>query len=234
MAQSHDVFDLGEIGGEPATANPFPRRPARPRDYTVERPLYASPPRGSLSEQLSLFVPGAGQLARGSWAMGLLYLSTLGWILALGWAVLATMDRLPPTLEALGLPRQAGVWTLALCYAGVSLLHVVSVLAPGAGAEQRRTMPPWLVGTASFLVPGWGQLLNGDRKRAAVFVTGLWCAGALWLLASPAMAALLARHELVLPEWIGPWTTPVARFSLPVVLWTLAVYDAAVSASHRR
>lgn len=234
MRQSTEVFDLGEIGEQPQTNRPPSGNGTQPRRFSVE-PRHDPGPRSSpLSEQLSLFVPGAGQLAGGSTSVGLFYLSTMGLIIAVGWAVLATLDRLPPTLEALGLPRQGGIWVLFFCYGAIALLHVTSVLAGRRADRARRPTPPWLAGTASFLVPGWGQLLNGDRKRSAVFVAGLWLTAALWILASPAMAALMARHALVHPSWLGAWISPVTRFALPVVLWTLTVYDATVSAAHRR
>ena len=43
---------------------------------------------------LSLFLPGSGRLLRGQPALGLFFICSLGFLVTLGWAVLATIDRL--------------------------------------------------------------------------------------------------------------------------------------------
>ena len=52
---------------------------------------------------------------------------------------------------------------------------------------------------ASLLLPGWGQLLAGHRRRAVLFLGGLWILGAAWLLVTPSGMRVLSRVGLMLP-----------------------------------
>jgi len=151
----------------------------------------------------------------------------------LAWAVLGNMERIAGTLSVLGYPAEFAVWSLFVLYGFAALVHVTSV-AGGHDAHDGGALHPVVVGIASFLVPGWGQLLNGSIKRAAAFVISLWCIGATWLLAAPQTVALLDGQGLFLPEQLAWLTSAALRWTLPAVVWALAVYDAAAGAAARR
>jgi hypothetical protein len=60
-----------------------------------------------------LFVPGLGQLIAGEIAWGLFYLSGIGFCAAFLWAVLASLDRVVPTLRLLDVPIEIMVVAVA-------------------------------------------------------------------------------------------------------------------------
>lgn len=230
MSQDSQVYDLGEIAIDAprvAAASAAAPQTARPRAVaptTVSRAARAAIPTTSYASSLSLFVPGASQMASSRGAVGFAFLSLAGLLATLAWATAGNLDRLWPTLDLLGAPPESAVWSLAALFGAFGLLHVSSVVS----AVRTDALPPyrWISALASFLVPGWGQVLNGDRGRAAVFVSGLWLVGVAWILASPQVQSMLDARGLFLPRPLAVATTAAVRFTFPAVLWTLAVYDA--------
>jgi hypothetical protein len=234
MALHQSIYDLGEVDLQPPGRHPVlgstaarrSPRPAAPRAVAFA----AYPDSTGLGgidwpAGLSTLVPGAGQIACGRFAAGGALLSVLGLLAAVGWALLHTMDRLAPTLVLLGHSRAAGVWILAGLFTLASLVHIAGVVT--AGGQRGRGTPGLLAALASCLVPGWGQALQGRRAHAALFLAGLWLAGFTWLLAAPVMSALLADLRLILPAPLAIMSAPATRWTVPVVIWALAVYDAA-------
>jgi len=181
-----------------------------------------------------LFLPGTGELLRGERATGLFLFSFAAFLVSLGWAIYETLGRLDLTLPALGIPREAGIWTLGGLYVGLALLHVISLAAGRAETHAEGSVHPVVAALASAVFPGLGQLLNGRRIKAAMFVAGLWVVAASWILTSPPARQLLESYNLVLPAALVGFSSPAVRWTLPAVLWTLAIYDAAVSAANSR
>jgi hypothetical protein len=188
----------------------------------------------NLGSTLSLFLPGVAPMTRGQLSRGLFFLSAAGFLAALTWALLSTVERLAATFGLFGLPRATGVWALGVVYLVAASLHLASVLSPERPDERDSTLHPAMTGVASALVPGWGQLLNGNRRRAALFVGGLWAAAASWILVSPQLTLLMDSVGVYLPVGWRVFTSPAMRWILPAVIWTLAVYDAATTSIHRR
>lgn len=228
------VFDLGEIDSQykrPArSANAEARQQPHGRSG-VERPP-ANPGWGDFVEAgsmgIALVLPGAGQLLRAQFSRGLFFLAWVGFLATLGWALLGTLDRLAPTLALLGLPAEGGVWALGALFLVAAVLHVASAV----GSVRLEASPkPVTAGVASGLVPGWGQALSGRRWSAALFLSGCWIVAAAWILVSPPVRDLLDAHALELPRSLLLLSSPVVRWSLPAVIWTLAVYDAVVRAA---
>lgn len=231
------VYDLGEVD----------QGYRRPR-HTVVQGASREPRRRGLRERsggdggwegfleagsvgIALFVPGAGHVLRGRIATGLFFLASIGFLGTLAWALLGTLDRLGPTLALLGLPSAGGVWALGGIFVLAAVLHVASV----AGAVEDGSSPgPVGAGIASGLIPGWGQALTGRRLSAALFLSGCWIVAAAWALVLPPVRALLQAQELELPRVLALLSSPVVRWSLPAVIWTLAVYDAALRAARGR
>jgi len=129
-------------------------------------------------------------------------------------------------------PAEFAVWSVAGLFVCAAFLHLWSVL--GSGSSEVRAPHPVICGVASALLPGWGQLLNGHLTRAALFLAGLWVVGAIWLLASPPAAAVLEAQGLYLPTALAYATSSAVRWTLPAVVWSLAVYDATASAAAGR
>jgi hypothetical protein len=241
--ESGSVLDAAPRDGHGSTAHGRPAvapvtRP-RPRHILSDRvSRFRAWP--GLTRTLSLFVPGAGQLVRGETTLGLFLLTSTLFLLSLAWAVLDTLDRLAGTLELLGVSVMVVFGALGAFYAIAALIHLTAVLTSidETGPGDRIDYHPALTGAASALLPGWGQLLNGDRVRTIVFLACVWIAGAVWITISPATTELLNAY---LPG-VSPWEQAVrrpgvlwaAQYTFPVVVWALAVYDAWVSAAGRR
>ncbi len=199
-------------------------------------------PSGGLSgvtETLSLFLPGTGQLVLGRGTLGLFFLSMMGFCGTLCWAILTTLDRLGATLPLLGLRITAAFWFIGVVYVMAATVHLSSVLtAAPCPVSERRNFHPAVSGVASLIVPGWGQVLNGDRVRAGLLLAGVWAVAAIWVVSSSTTLELLNLHLPVvtaLEEALRrPHVRLMARWTAPIVLWCIAVYDAASSAHSRR
>ena len=237
MSRDDSIYDLGEVGhdqpraifgGVPEVPRPMPpRREARPEPAGVGPALAGS---------LSMFVPGLGQMIAGEIAWGLFYLSGMGFCAASLWSVLVTLDRLVPTLRLLDVPPEVLVATVGLLALLAIALHLGAVLhAHALAAGVAETVPhPIVAAIASLAIPGWGQLLAGHRRRAALFLGGVWLLGLAWLLVTPTGTHVLARLSLaLLPAMRDGWG-PVVMLSAPLVLWAIAVYDAAAGAAAER
>jgi hypothetical protein len=267
MDSKVSVFDLGNADTSDATrasalddSAVAGHRPARQRPAAPRRERPAAPARSRLSparykvferlawlrswpgitRTLSLLVPGAGQLVRGEITFGLFLLTTSTFLWAFAWSILETLDRLAGTLALLDLSILIVFWTLGGIYVLAAMLHLTGVLAaidaPGKHGEV--IYHPALTGCASALIPGWGQLLNGDRFRAGLFLAGVWTAGGIWLVLSPAATELISAYLPAVSAWEQAARRPgplwIALYTFPAMLWVLAVYDATSSSIYRR
>mgnify|MGYP000010571088 CR=1 FL=1 len=120
----------------------------------------------------------------------------LGFLAAFSWAVVQTMDSLVPTLVLLGHSRAAGVWMLGAALGLAGLLHLTAILITGHREDGYGTHIG-IAACASAILPGWGQVLNGQRVKAALFVAGLWGCGLAWVLISPPVQEFLVRFDLI-------------------------------------
>jgi hypothetical protein len=242
MSQESAVYDLGDLDrgtrerSAPGHESPAPARRTDLRElrrHPKASIQSARPWTGrDFGRSLSVLVPGSGQVIRGDHATGLFFLTSLAFVAALAWALTGSIDRLAATLALLGHPPALAVWALAGLFVVAAALHIGSVLDAGFGSVPARN--PLVAAIASGMVPGWGQLLNGDRFRAVFFIAMLWLAGAGWILVSPAAESLMAELRLYLPSWAAILATPAVRWTLPAIIWTLAVYDAASRAAADR
>jgi len=255
MRDSDTVYDLGEVTGASIPASSVrsrsaaagatvassivggKREDARAGRIVVQREYGPGSIRPAAAASASLFVPGAGHVFAGDAGLGVFVLSALGFVAALIWAILETFDRIVSTLAVLALPVHAPLLVLALLFVTAAALHVGGAIHAQALAERiapARAAHPLVSGVASGLIPGWGQLINGHRARAFLFLAGIWTVGAAALLISP------PRHEAM--RELGSWL-PVGAVSrwgvatlltVSALLWALAVYDAVIGAVSRR
>jgi hypothetical protein len=240
MHDEAEVYDLGDLEAQgqprrqpqPQAAGLASVPPPRARRAPAVRPASYEPHVPRWPVGLALFVPGGGHIASGRVSTGLGFLAAAGFLVTLAWALLNTLDRLGRTLALFELPPEAGVWALAALCVAVALLHVFNVVgaSPGAAGERVGAPHPVVAGVASAIVPGWGQALSGHRVSAALFLTGCWIAAASWLLVSAPVQGLLDAQGLYLPRWLALIGSAPVRWTLPAVLWILAVYDAVVRA----
>ena len=244
---SHDlrVYDLGTVKSvlDPELEQTI--RENRPAFATVQQPVSARVTRvpmerlrSNVVRSLSLFLPGVSQIVRGQIPLGLFYLASLACLGAITWAIFQTLDRLAVTLDLLGLSMYFVFWTLVLIYSMVVTIHLSGVW--NATEDSRHSAAhPAVSAAASLIVPGWGQILNGDRLRAVLFLGGAWLAAGFWIAGSAPVTELFNTHLPIVTPWEQLARTPLvlwtARWTLPLVIGSLAVYDAAASAiDHRR
>ena len=232
------VYDLGEVRlDSPETSGArrvkaIAARPARSRGALPAVPARRSSVSPALSGSLSLFLPGAGQLISGATATGFFFLTSMACAGVAFHAILVSRDRLLPTLDVLDVPRIAGAVTLgglAFALAGLHLAafeHAHALNDDGLGSPRH----PVVAGLASALLPGWGQLLSGHRIRAALFVACLWIAAAAWTAVTPSGSALLRDLSVEIPRSVRDGWGPAALVSAPILVWAIAVYDAAMGA----
>lgn len=247
MSQDHPVYDLGEIDldktrpdfspvfgverleGGSDRPRPSSRAPAaRGARFRGDGPRVGS----ALAGSLSMFAPGLGQIAAGETAWGVFYAAGVGCCVATLWGADATLDRLVPTLALLGVPVQALTVALIAAVLALVVLHLSAVVHAFQAEEgSAGAVPhPIVTGLASFLVPGWGQILAGHRRRAVAFLAGLWAVGLAWLLVTPTAGRAIARLGLGLPSGLREGWGPIALLAAPVVIWTIAVYDGVTGA----
>ena len=235
------IYDLGSLDptpglGRSAAQNGGGRAPAPP---TV--PLRAAPARHfsaayspfDLYGTASLVLPGTGQMLRGEFALGLFFLSSMGLMAALIWAIFTTLDRVTETLRVLDYPGAPALWAIAVSFGAGVLLHLGSILSASPDAMPKRAHPI-VAGLASAVLPGWGQVLNGCYRRASLIVCGAWVVGVMWILALPVVHERLAEVRLFIPDEVLTACQPAVRYTAPVVVWALALYDAVATATSRR
>lgn len=242
MNRDSGTYDLGNLDvgasvGEETVVSPRPVAPrqgmrAVPRRSASYRPAAVAPPALDVCGSLSIFVPGSGQILRGEVALGSLFFVSMAFVGTLAWAILSTLGRVAPTLDVLGYPPAVAAWMLCGLFAAAGALHLACVL--NAGSDAARVPHPAIAAGASLVVPGWGQILNGDRLRAALFLGLVWLAAAGWIMVSAPAIRFLEILGLYLPAWAKVLSSPAVRFTLPAIVWTLSVYDAASRAAHRR
>ena len=113
--------------------------------------------------------------------------------------------------------------------------HLWSV---GDAVHVRGEYHPAVPAVASAIVPGWGQILNAHRGRALVFLAGVWGVGLVWLVTSKPATELFNAVLPAVPAWEGlvrqPTIVWAARWTFPLLVWSLAIYDAATAAARRR
>ena len=251
MNTNAEVYDLGNVDTTHERQSPAPSQttiresrpasqPARLRSEVRKIPASGferERSRNSWTVGFSLFVPGSSHILCGEFTRGLAFLASVGFFGTLCWAILGSLDRLGATLGILGLPPHGGVWALGVLFVLAAAMHVANVIsaAPTRSVSEGGNTPhPVVAGLASLLIPGWGQALSGHRLSAALFLTGCWLVGGTWILASPPVQGLLESQGLYLPKALAVLISAPVRWALPVVLWSLAVYDAAFRAARMR
>ena len=231
MSRDPSVYDLGAVDDiAPGSAEATYKPPVfAPRNEETVAPAHRLI--DAIADSLGLFVPGAGQLVRGHWSDGLFVLSSTTFLLTLGWAIWTSLERLPGTLSALGWVPHGGLYALGMIYVGLAWIHAGNLLYSTSRGPARTA--PVVAGCASALMPGWGQLLNRQPLKASLIVAGLWVTGLTWLLGSSWVSNLFASQGVTLRWGVELFSSPAIMWTAPIVLWALAVLDAASTAARR-
>lgn len=217
-------------GTDSATARASPRRAAGIGSET--RPLVAG--------TMSLFLLGAGQLYNRQLQLGLLFFLTEALAVSAHWALGRAWNELVALGDLFGVTE----WGLFLGVASADLLFLLLVLGGVLQAYRQAERDvgsfegaggPMAAGLASFVIPGWGQLVNGQLGKALVFLFALLSGAyvATMLMFSPFMTLL----EQVRPGGEAArqaGTVAVGILGAAGIMWMLSVYDAVLVAGYRR
>jgi len=258
MARNDDVYTIADDQILDSMRRELERKGAmRPASSSTEsmadgshkgtarsRVRYAQPAtsgtRALLASTLSLFICGAGQAYNGQGQVGALLFLTETLVVALNWSVC----RMWPEVRALA--DVFGVTDLQIFLSVATLDFLVVFLAMAAVHQAYRQAErddgpfggkdnPILSGMASLIVPGWGQLVNGQPGKAVAFLffglTGIYTV--VLLLFTPFLAML---------NEVNAWRDLSAQLNTGVaavlaasgVVWILSIYDAMLVAGFRR
>src|SRR5262245_46441364 len=257
MSQKTTVYDLGRVTldpppeaprrvekphafqprGQQKPANPHLRQTPRFRAVPLQRVPRRRAARPAISASASLLIPGLGQLIAREPGAGLFFLTGMGFCAAMFWAIVSSMDRIVATLDLFGVPAIAPILVADAVYVVAAILHVEAVLHADLLDYEYgdRSLPhPFVAGLASFLVPGWGQILASHRRRATLFLVATWLTAGVWLCLTPAATETLAAAGLELPSELTSTLAVVLLAVLSVVIWGIGVYDAAAGAAMER
>ena len=192
-----------------------------------------------LAASLSIFVSGAGHLLHRRWRSAALYLMGFGSMLALhyvlyaAWAdVVATAAR----FERDEVDLLFGLLLLDLFFVSMSLTSVYTAFVVGharRGGGSAAAPNPVAPALASLLVPGWGQVVNGQILKAMAFLFVSYSV----VLTLAAWVLLPGPIERLLDGLAVPLQPTVAASALAIigsVAWALSLYDGVLVARYRR
>ncbi len=200
---------------------------------TIPLPSSRPSPRGSFwSATLSLFFWGLGQMYNKQYRKGILLFLLMVLGASIFYFILNLWDQIPWANLVIFLSL-AGIALLAILVWLYQILEAYRVAERKQGGEFSGIEKPFLAATASFLIPGWGQLVNGQPKKAVFFLLfhflRCWLVGLLWL--TPFVWQRLTE---------GPERIFFEKFllgtaiSIPLIIfcWLLSISDAIKLAQH--
>ena len=212
-----------------STKNPAPR--TQP-DAEAPRPLRTqkSP---AVAATLSLLIWGAGQFYNRQSKLGLLFILLMANLYTILGLAFVYWNFLAPLLERFHIARSEALMGIGIIYLTGLIVWILNILHAYYKADRNRTGPfegvhhPLLVTFCSTLFPGWGQLLNGQPKKAFIFlisaaagftaVTALLLSRLLW----PTLETIDDRIAI---EWMI--VAAVVSSPLVLVMWLIGIYDA--------
>jgi len=243
--------DKGKKNGGSSRSGSAPVRAAREekpdaREETVAeratparkaRSRHASP---ATASSLSLFVWGMGQLYNGDGKLATLFALSQLFVLAFHYMLYMTWERIRSFAHLWFISE----WELMLYASSIDFCVVLLMLynvahayrtAEEQGGRYRGIRRPFLSGLASLVIPGWGQILNGQLGKGVFFLFSFLVAVYLVVmyLHSPFYRILAEldhqRAFLHKARLTGQGILFVAALS-----WVLSVYDAALVGRHTK
>jgi hypothetical protein len=222
----------------PSRRNPFARRGA---DATLIGAAGGGAGGGRpwIASSLSLVLCGAGQLFNRRPQLALLYFLTEALALSVNWLLWKTWKPLVGLLGLwdvrpldLKLAVAAGNYLFLLFVVGNALQAFRDAAGeePAPGARM-----PILSCLASLLLPGWGQFLNGQPRKAALllglFVTCLYAFGLSYL--APDLWSLWDSSQQAIFDWALS-NGGIAALLIALVVYLVAFYDGWLVARRQR
>lgn len=222
--------EKADTGGETVAERATPARKLRSR-------------RGSpgAASSLSLFVWGMGQLYNGDGKLATLFAMAQLFVLAFHYMLYMTWDRIRSFAHLWFISE----WEMMLYASSIdfcvvllmiyNVAHAYRTAEEAQGTRYRGIRRPFLSGLASLVIPGWGQLLNGQLGKGVFFLfsflVGIYLV--VMYMHSPFYRILAEldtqRAFLHKARLTGQGILFVAALS-----WVLSVYDAALVGKHTK
>lgn len=196
--------------------------------------------RAAGAASLSLWVWGSGQWLNGDRDLAVLLLlwqiqiAALHYLVASTWSALRRMAHVffISEWELLLYAAALDFWLIFLLIFNVSQAYRSAERSRGRFRGLKR---PWLSGLTSIVVPGWGQLLNGQLGKGLgfllVFVTQAYLLAFYLLTPLYAIVADLNPPQTFLRNLIQGGQVGLVVTAL---VWVLSVYDAVLVARYTR
>ena len=210
--------------------------PPSPEEVAI---LARDAPSPRLAAVLAVLAPGLGHLYAGAWVTAVTLLSCVVGAAVAGRALLVRgaegtiAGPLEPwVLCALGLAL--------LITATVSFIRSVPSAYRAAASATPHGRPRWnprptVAALASVVVPGLGQVLNGQPIKGAVFMPSAPALVAACSLAAPgASTAKLVLKRFYFLDLFGLTCAVAAVGVVALIAWVVSVYDASLVAAQRR
>jgi len=226
-----------------AIAHAVPKRKAKKRAVNRRSAPTAGAHGGlpRLGASCSMLLSGCGHLIHHRWKTGVFYLAVFAGALATPFLLGLAWPRLETLAARQGLGAGdllVGLLLLDVFFIAAWLSSVSSAYAIGRayrGDVVDEAASPLAAAAASVLVPGWGQIVNGQIGKALVFLAVVY-AGALGGLAWLALPGPIARLSTGMLGGVSS-TLPVLVVTVALavigsVTWALSVYDAALVARY--
>jgi len=193
-----------------------------------------------LAATLSLFFCGAGQIYNQQTQVGTLMLLMQVLAVAANWAAIQLWTRMVSLAGLFGVSE----WHLMLGIVGADVAVVLMMLtsihqayrfADDEAGGSQASGNPILCGLASLLLPGWGQLANGQAGKAVFFLFST-LAGVSVVVLTRLTPFLRLLATVDVNQSIMPRVTTgvMVMVGASAVMWILSVYDAALVSGFRR
>lgn len=200
---------------------------------TVPLPSSRPSPRRSLwASTLSLFFWGLGQLYNKQYRKGILFFLLMVLWASIFYFALNLWDRLPLANLAIFLSL-TGLSLLAIVVWIYHIFEAYRAANRKQSDEFSGTENVFLSAIASTLIPGWGQLANGQPKKAAFFLLfhflRCWLVGLFWLTPFVWQHLTAGPERLFFERFLL-----CATLSIPLIVfcWLLSISDAIKIAQH--
>jgi TM2 domain-containing membrane protein YozV len=236
-------------GPGPVAVAKAPKDKADPLEETMaDRPVASRASRGGRSgpaaaSSLSLLMWGLGQLYNGDTRLAILFAMCEALILAFHYMLYMTWDRIRSFVHLFFVSE----WEMMLYASSIDLCVIFLMIynvaqayrtAEARGGQFHGLRRPFVSGLASLLVPGWGQLLNGQLGKAMfflfafllqVYVLGVYLLSPFYRIVSE--IDILDPKQMLLNNSIR---VGAAIVNATLLLWLLSTYDAVVVARYSR
>lgn len=215
-----------------------------PRATSRSKIRYAQPPasgsRALLASTMSLFICGAGQAYNGQGQMGALLFLTETFLVALNWSLCRMWPEVKELADVFGVTDLQILLTMATLDFLLVFLAMTAVYQAYRQAERDDGQfggkdNPILSGMASLIIPGWGQLVNGQPGKAVAFLFfGLTGVFTVVLLVFTPFLAMLNEVNAWRDMSTQLNTGVAAVLAAAGIIWILSIYDAMLVAGFRR